>query len=143
MAFKLKKVRRANPSNPQESKWYLVQERAGTVDLAAITKEVAHRASLSEGDVQSVLTNLVGVLPMFVKLGQSIHLTGFGSFHLSITSNGVETPEELTTHNVKNARLLFTPSIELKRNLEGISYEIENVLYEEHQLTNEEKQQLP
>jgi predicted histone-like DNA-binding protein len=142
MAFKLKKVRKINPANPEEAKWYLVQERSGSVNLSEIAKEVAHRAALSEGDVQSVLTNLMNTLPLFIKLGQSVNLTGFGSFHLSVTSVGTDMPEDLTTHNVKGARLLFTPSVELKRNLEGISFEIENALYDEHQLTAEERQAL-
>ncbi|MDR1383257.1 MAG: HU family DNA-binding protein [Planctomycetaceae bacterium] len=124
MTIKLKKIQRKNPQNPASVKWYLTQETAGNVGLQEIAKEIEGRSALSLGDVQSVLSNLMEVMPMFLKLGQSIKLEGFGSFRLSVTSDGTETAEELTARQVKGAKLMFLPSIELKRNLEDISYEV-------------------
>ncbi|GHT67357.1 hypothetical protein FACS189452_04900 [Bacteroidia bacterium] len=127
MSIKLKKLQRANPQNPQEAhKWYLVQEHSGTVNLAEIAKEIADRSSLTFGDVQNALRNLLDVLPVYIRLGQTIRLEGFGSFHLSVTSDGKATSEELTAHDVRNARLIFTPSVEMKKGIEGLSFEIMN-----------------
>jgi nucleoid DNA-binding protein len=64
------------------------------------------------------------VMPMFLKLGQSIKLEGFGSFRLSVTSEGTATADELNAHHIKGAKLIFLPSVELKRSLEDVSYEI-------------------
>jgi predicted histone-like DNA-binding protein len=124
MAIKLKKVQRRNPQNQTLVKWYLTQETAGNVGLQEIAKEIEGRSALSLGDVQSVLSNLMEVMPLFLKLGQSIKLEGFGSFRLSVTSDGTETADELSAHHVKGAKLMFLPSMELKRKLEDISYEI-------------------
>jgi nucleoid DNA-binding protein len=44
--------------------------------------------AVSLGDVQSVLSNLMEVLPVFLKLGQSVNLEGFGTFRVSVTSEG-------------------------------------------------------
>jgi predicted histone-like DNA-binding protein len=125
MAVKLKKINRKNPQDLSQSKWYLTQEKTGTVGIQAIAKEIEGRSALSLGDVQSVLSNLVEILPLFLKLGQTINLEGFGSFRISVTSEGTETAEELTARNVKGVKLIFLPSVELKRNIEGISFEIE------------------
>jgi predicted histone-like DNA-binding protein len=94
------------------------------VGLHEIAKEIEGRSALSLGDVQSVLSNLMEVMPLFLKLGQSIKLEAFGSFRLSVTSDGSASADDLTVHHVKGAKLMFLPGRELKRNLEDISYEI-------------------
>jgi len=124
MAIKLRKVQRKNPLQPDQIKWHLTQETAGSVGIAAIAKEIEGRSSLSHGDVLSVLNNLVEVVPIFLKLGQSVKLEGFGTFRVSVKSKGETNPASLTTHDVTGARLLFLPSKDLKRGLENISYEI-------------------
>jgi nucleoid DNA-binding protein len=56
--------------------------KIGDGRIKDITKEIEGRPVLSLGDVQSVLSNLVAVLPIFLKLGQSVNLEGFGTFRL-------------------------------------------------------------
>jgi predicted histone-like DNA-binding protein len=113
MAVWLRKVKRDNPQNRSQSKWYLTQEKSGNVGLKDIAKEIEGRSALSLGDVQSVLSNLMEVLPVFLKLGQSVNLEGFGTFHVSVTSEGTATPEELNARHVKGVKLLFLPSPDL------------------------------
>jgi predicted histone-like DNA-binding protein len=125
MAVKLKKIQRKNPQDLTQSKWYLTQEKTGTVGIQEIAREIEGRSALSLGDVQSALSNLVEILPLFLKLGQTVKLEGFGSFRISVTSDGTATADELSAHNVKGVKLLFLPSIELKRGIENISFEIE------------------
>jgi predicted histone-like DNA-binding protein len=125
MAVKLKKIQRKNPQNVSQAKWYLTQEKTGTVGVQEIAREIEGRSALSLGDVQSVLSNLVEILPVFLRLGQTIKLEGFGSFRISVTSDGTETAEELSARNVKGVKMVFLPSVELKRSIEDISFEIE------------------
>jgi predicted histone-like DNA-binding protein len=125
MAVKLKKIQRKNPQNITQTKWYLTQEKTGTVGVQEIAREIEGRSALSLGDVQSVLSNLVEILPLFLKLGQTIKLEGFGSFRISVTSDGTETAEELSARNVRGVKMVFLPSVELKRSIENISFEIE------------------
>jgi predicted histone-like DNA-binding protein len=102
----------------------LTQEKSGTIGIKEIAKEIEGRSALSLGDVQSVLSNLVEVLPVFLKLGQSVNLEGFGSFRISVSSEGAATPEELNAHHVKAVKLLFLASATLRRNLDGLSFEM-------------------
>ena len=124
MAVKLKKIQRKNPQNIALSKWYLTQETAGSVGLPEIAKEIEGRSALSLGDVQSVLSNMVEVLPIFLKLGQSVKLEGFGTFRISVVSDGTATADELSAHHAKGVKIIFLPSIELKRSVANISFEI-------------------
>jgi hypothetical protein len=40
------------------------------------------------------------------------------------SGEGTATPEELNARHIKGIKLLFLPSADLKRNLEGISFEV-------------------
>jgi predicted histone-like DNA-binding protein len=124
MAVKLKKIQRKNPLNAALSKWYLTQETTGSVGFQEIAKEIERRSALSLGDVQSVLSNLMEVMPLFLKLGQSVKLEGFGTFRITVSSDGTETADELNARHVKGVKLVFLPGVELKRNLEDIAFEI-------------------
>jgi predicted histone-like DNA-binding protein len=123
MAVWLRKVRRENPQDRSQSKWYLTQEKSGNVGLKDIAKEIEGRSALSLGDVRSVLSNLMEVLPVFLKLGQSVNLEWFGAFRISVASEGAAMPEELNARRVKGVKLLFLPSAGLKRNLEDVAFE--------------------
>jgi predicted histone-like DNA-binding protein len=124
MALRLKKIQKKNPQDLTQSKWYLTQEKSGNIGIKEIAKEIEGRSALSFGDVQSVLSNLVEVLPIFLKLGQSVNIEGFGSFRVSVSSEGTAAPEELNARHIKGVKLLFLPSLDLKRNLEGITFEV-------------------
>jgi predicted histone-like DNA-binding protein len=124
MSVKLKKIQRKSPLNATLTKWYLTQESAGNVGLHEIAKEIEGRSALSLGDVQSVLSNLMEVMPIFLKLGQSVKLEGFGTFRVTVSSDGTAVADELNTHHIKGVKMVFLPSVELKRNLEDISFEI-------------------
>jgi hypothetical protein len=50
------------------------------------------------------------VFPVFLKLGQSVNLEGFGTFRVSVTSERTAIPEELNARHVKGVKLLFLPS---------------------------------
>jgi predicted histone-like DNA-binding protein len=125
MAVKLKKIQKKNPQHLDVQKWYLTQEKTGTIGTNEIAKEIVGRSALSMGDVQSALSNLVEMMPLFLKMGQTIRLEGFGSFRISVSSEGTDTADELNSRHVKGVKLVFLPSTELKRNLEDISFEIE------------------
>ncbi|MDR1219891.1 MAG: HU family DNA-binding protein [Treponema sp.] len=125
MAVKLKKIQKKNPLHLEMVKWHLTQEKTGTVGIKEIAKEIEGRSALSLGDVQSALSNLVEMMPLFLKLGQTIKLEGFGSFRVTVRSEGTDTAEELNARHIKGVKLVFQPSVELKRSLEGITFEVQ------------------
>ena len=124
MSIKLKKIQRKIPRDPDQVKWYLSPNISGTVGMKEIASEIVQRTSLARGDVQNVLSTLIDVMPTFLKLGQSIRLGDFGSFRVSVSSEGKDTAEALSVHDVKQNRLLFLPSVELKDSIASISFEI-------------------
>lgn len=127
MSIRLKKILRANPLDRRCFQWYLSQQKTGFVGIEEIAHEISTRSALSSGDVQSVLSNLVEVIPLFLKLGNSIRIRGFGSFHIGITSEGKDDADKLDSRHVKAARLRFVPARRLKQLLATVSYKIEDL----------------
>jgi hypothetical protein len=46
------------------------------------------------------------------------------TFRVPAVSDGTATPEELNARHVKGVKLLFLPNADLKRNLEGLTFEV-------------------
>jgi predicted histone-like DNA-binding protein len=124
--MKYRIVRRGNPSNPAApKKKYANAVNAGKFTLKDFAKEIAGRSSLTRGDIENVLNNLVDVLPTLLKLGLSIKLGDFGTLRVVPLSEGVDEEKEFTVANIKGVKVIFTPGVELKRSLEDITFEEE------------------
>lgn len=120
--MKIKLVERANPQNRKESKWYANAVNAGTKSIRDIAAGIAGRSSLTRGDVENVLSNFVDELPGYLKDGFSLQLGELGTLRLSLASEGAKTPEEFNTKSI-TSKVIFTPSVMMKRELESISFE--------------------
>lgn len=119
-------IERNNPANPAaKKKWYAQGVKSGTTDIKELAKEIAGRSSLSRGDVESVLVNFLEVLPSLLKKGETVQLGEFASVRLSVSSEGVDDPADFHTKMMKPAKIIFTPSTELKTSLQDIHYERE------------------
>ena len=124
MPVKLKKIRRENPLDRAQVKWYLVQEKSGSVGMSRIVRDIRDRSAMTAGDVKNVLTNLVELLPVYLQMGQTVNLEGFGVFRIIVSSAGTQTAEELTIRQAKKPKVAFAPSKDLRQGLEDITYEI-------------------
>jgi predicted histone-like DNA-binding protein len=122
--MKYKIVEKGNPGKPNEKKkQYASPVNAGTLTLKSIAKEIAGRSSLTRGDIENVLSNFLDELPTYLKIGMSVKLGDFGTMRLSLKSEGVEKNKKFDASYIKGVKIIFTPSSELKQNLEDIQFE--------------------
>ena len=125
MSIKLKKIQRYNPLALEvPKKWYLTQNSTGRADIEVVAEHIAQRTSLARGDILNVLSTLVEVMPTIFQAGQSVQLGHLGSFAVSVSSEGKDTSEALSVRNVKQKRIGYTPSVELKRSIAALSCEV-------------------
>ena len=125
MSIKLKKIQRRNPlAADAPRKWYLTQNSTGRADIEVVAGHIAQRTSLARGDILNVLSTLIEVIPTIFQSGQSVQLGHLGSFSVSVTSEGKDTPEALSARDVKQKRIVYTPSVELKRSIATLSCEV-------------------
>lgn len=113
MSLQFNAVERPNPQT-KEKKWYASPKLTGKRDLRSLSKDLSEVSSLSAGDVQNVIINLIDQLSKWLMEGNSVKLDGFGTFRLSFSSNGVATKEEVTASNIKEIYILFEADEEIK-----------------------------
>lgn len=124
--MKYRLIERGNPGDTTApKKWYASPVKTGTVTQKTLAKEIASRSSLTSGDVANVIQNLLDLLPARLIEGNSIHLGDFGTFRVSFSSEGAETPQDFTTDKMRGLKILFTPGSDFKRDLSSIKFEQE------------------
>lgn len=121
--MKYKLIQKVNPQKKEEKKWYASPINQGTVSQREIAKNMAEKSSLTVGDIGNTIQNLIEELPKELMQGKSVNLEGLGTFRLSLSSEGTENEKDFNANMIKGAKIVFTPSVEIKRILEGIKYE--------------------
>ena len=118
-------LERPNPQDKEGAKkWYAAPKMVGRVSAKTLAQQIATQTTLTVGDVSNVLKTFVDLLPVFMLMGQSVELEGFGTMRISFSSEGVDKEGEFTTKLMRAPRVVFIPSSELKsRVTKGIVYE--------------------
>jgi predicted histone-like DNA-binding protein len=99
-------------------------ENEGAVDLYDLAKQITKYSSLSLGDVSNVLENMIDAVSLFLLMGRGVRIGRLGTLRIILKSDGVDTPEEFNCHLINHVKLHFTPSVQLKKQLEDVSYEM-------------------
>ena len=84
------------------------------VSQRQIADDIVALSSLSRGDISNVIDNLLDTVPKYLLMGKSINLSGLGTFRLSFSSKGADTPEKFNASMISGMKVIFTPSPELK-----------------------------
>jgi methylmalonyl-CoA mutase cobalamin-binding subunit len=56
-------------------------------------------------------------------MGKSVNLGEFGTLRISFSSEGVETPDDFNVSKISGVKVVFTPSVELKKALDDLKFE--------------------
>lgn len=78
----------------------------GSVRLPQIAREVAEYSSLTAGDVQNTVENLIRVMGMHMRSSEVVHLDGLGSFRITMSCAG-KALEDITKVSPSQATLTF------------------------------------
>ena len=98
---------------------YCIMEELTVMDL---TKDMNDACTLNVTDVETVLISLVRKLPMYLKNGFKIKLGNFGRVNRSFSSKGFAKADDVDSSSITSKRILFTPSTELKNEIESASF---------------------
>ena len=124
MAVKYNVIHTANPGDPTGPKKFYANSIAdGEVSLRNLSKEIAQTSSISESDVYATLIDLAKMLSKHLSDGKIVRLGDFGSFQISISSEGVDTANKVNSASIKSAKILFRPGLDLRDTLATLKYE--------------------
>lgn len=92
--------------------WYPTLVKHGTIGIKPISKRIAEKSSLTEGDVYNVIRCLLGELNHNLMNGYSVNLDEVGTFTAisKAGGRGVEKPEDVNASQIKTLTIRFTPS---------------------------------
>jgi len=117
MALKYTAVEKMNPQ-AKVKKWYAQPNLTGKRSLKELSKDISDVSSLSAGDVQNEIVNLIDQLPKWLVEGGNVKLDGFGTFWLSFSSDSVTTKDEVTANLIKDIYILFEPDSLIKEKIQ-------------------------
>lgn len=124
--MKLKIVKKINPRDLEDSKFYLSPIHVGTLDLKELAEIISDASTVNVADVAAVLKSLSRQLPLFLQKGFVIELGDFGRFRMSISTDGKKNKEDLSANDVSKVRILFVPNIDIKKKIAGTSFTVES-----------------
>lgn len=110
-------------SRKGEYKYYARAQSSGELDFKELSKRISDRCTATKGDVMVVLEGCIQVMQDALADGKIVRLGDFGSFQVSISSEGARTENELTNTNITGARIQFRPGEDLTQMLSNLTYQ--------------------
>lgn len=114
--------------NPQDmnapKKFYAHAKSRSELTFRKLSKEIAEGSTtVSDSDVLAVLNDLTKVLRRHLENGEIVRFGDFGSFQITISSEGAESEEKFHQGLIKKSKVTFRPGIDLKDMLATVKYE--------------------
>jgi predicted histone-like DNA-binding protein len=103
-------------------KFYAIAKSSGEETTRQLATEISKRTSLSSVDVLAVIEAFIDLIPERVADGKIVRLGEFGSFSVTISSEGVEKAEEFTSALIRGNSLNFRPGKLVQKVLDTIEY---------------------
>jgi predicted histone-like DNA-binding protein len=126
MAIRYALAERPNPRDmTAPRKFYAHAKSTGDINLKQLSKDISARSTVNSSDTLAVLDSLIQQLVKELEAGRIVRLGDFGSFQISISSEGTDTAEQFTSSMIKGSRILFRPGIDLRDMLATVTYQKE------------------
>ncbi len=106
-------------------KYYANAKSGGRADTNSIAKEVARMSTVSTADTVGMLEAFLTVVPDKLAEGKIVELGDFGTFRISLSSEGAATPEEVTARSITDTRVIFAPGKRFKQMLDTVEFQKE------------------
>lgn len=123
MAFKFKAIPKKNPQDQAApAKYYASPVYSGNVTIRQLAKKIADISTVSSIDTLAVLEAFLQLIPEEMADGNIVRLRDFGTFRISVSSEGVEDASKLMSSHIKKTRVLFRPSQEFSEITSKVKY---------------------
>jgi predicted histone-like DNA-binding protein len=124
MSVKFSVTPRKDPRDQNsQPKYYATVRSNGRVDTHGIAKDINKMSTVSSVDTAAVLEAFMNVVPDQLADGKIVELGDFGTFRVSVSSEGAEQPEAVTTRSITDVRILFQPGKRFKKMINSTEFE--------------------
>lgn len=128
---KYKLIKRTNPlKKDAPPKWYATPNSESPLSGKAMTRAATANTTMAPIEMEASLELLAKFVPQQLQQGHTVKIPGLGTFRTTFKSDGVENINDFRANSmIKNARIVFTPSKELRESvLNGLTFEDGGVL---------------
>jgi len=123
MAILIKPIQRVNPQKPTEAKkWYITQVTTALVDETQMAMDIADETTLNASEAMMAIRQLRKILLRRLLSGESVKLGNWGSFSVTINSEGVGSKDVVSARQIKSVNLNFQPDAEFKAELQKATF---------------------
>ena len=109
-----------NPAAPK--KWYAMAKSDGELTFRDLSKEIGS-TTVSDTDVMAVLNDLIKILGRNLANGKIVRFGDFGSFQMTISSEGALKEKDFNSSLIKSSKIQFRPGKDLKDMTKTLSFE--------------------
>ena len=128
MGIKVKAIERNVSFSKEEkdAKWaYVMQpELYGQLGIDKVLKQAALTSGLSEALLRASLSAYGQVVIAWATEGHSIPIPGLGTMRFGLRSSAVDDVKKVKTNLITSRRVIYTPSVEIKKALSETSVNI-------------------
>lgn len=123
MAVSFKMVPKKNIMvSPPETKYYPCAVHDGVVNLNQLASIVASRSTVSRVDCYGVIIGLTQAIGESLAAGRIVKIEDLGTFQITLQGLPADSPEPLGKANIKEAKIIYKPSMGLKSTLRQLKY---------------------
>ncbi len=114
---------RVNPRDPKgPRKYYAMAKSTKEETTRELATEISKRTGLSVSDVMASLEAFIDLIPERLIQGYIVRLGDFGSFNITLSSEGAATADKFTTAMIKGNNLNFRPGKIVEKVLSTADY---------------------
>lgn len=123
MSIPYRVVKRPNPQNRDQERWYAQPRVFRKISAIELCKSACYGRSIIPAEVVTAIEVMTARAIERLQSGDSVVYPGLGSFRVSLSGIGADTEEEYHEGLIRNARIVFTPSSELKKVVKEMTFE--------------------
>jgi predicted histone-like DNA-binding protein len=109
-----------------QPKYYVTVKSSGRANTHAIARSINNMSTVSSVDTAAVLEAFLQVVPDKLAEGNIVELGDFGTFRVSVSSDGEEKAEDVTARNITDVRVLFSPGKRFVQLLNTVQFQKES-----------------
>ncbi len=118
-----KMVSKRDPRDAQSAvSYHALAISSGTSDLRTIANKISDRSTLTTVDTMAVLEALVSLIPQELADGKIVKLGDFGSFRISLRSEGSASPDDFSKNLITETKVHFRQGSEFRRKFQGLGF---------------------
>lgn len=107
-----------------QTRFILQPERYNTLAESKVVKEASLRSGLSKGVIKSAWDAIGDVVASWATEGHSVAIPGLGHMRFGIRATSVGKVEDVSTNLITTRRVIFVPSVDIKKELAGTNISI-------------------